>query len=300
LTVADLQALRGISATIRETFTVAGTATDLDGGAGVLPAVAATYPDGGAGPVLTATKPAATTGIYQVVLPAEPEVTWLDLSWTGTVGGQPQMLRSRVEWVGENLFNLAAVRAIKVGGDLPFTSTVTFPNDLLLEVHAEILEDFEARTGYSWVPRYTRERHRGGNRSTLTVRAMRPGSLLGVTVDGVAQTPADFDLEDDGQLSWYGGSFPATRPNNVVVSYVRGWDRPPPAITRVALARAAMLLLPSQVGSTVSQWTTPDGTTYSYDPTGRPLGGGSNHYGVPKIAEVLNLSARNATGMAVA
>ena len=296
--MADSQVLRGSSTTIRETFSVDGVATNLD--AAALPAVVATYPDGSAGPTLTATKPAATTGVYQVVLPAEPEVTWLDLTWTGTVGGQPQTLRSRVEWIGAFLFSLSDLRAMRRGDGTPFTDTAAFPDSAIAARRTEVLDDFEARTGYSFVERFTREVHSGGGSSSLFVRRMRPGTLLSVSVDGGAQTVSGFDLEETGRLTWTGGTLLGTRPRNVVVCYVRGWERPPPAITSAALARAAMLLLPS-VGSTVSQWTTPDGVTYSYDQAGQSFaGGGVRHYGVPAIDSVLNSPAYNAGGLAVA
>lgn len=289
-----IQVLTGTSAIIQETFQVDGVPTDLDTG---VPTVTITRPDGTAGPASgTVTHVGSTgSGTYQFVLTAQSVVTVLAITWVGTIGGQQQTLASTVEVVGAFLYTLAAVRAVKVGGTAPFNAT-DYPNQLLLDRRAEVTDDFEAKTGWSFVPRFTRERHSGDGTPTLVVRQYKPGSLLSVTVDGASQTLADFDLDADGVLTWHAGTFPATRPANVAVEYVRGFDRPPAKISSDALAVTASWLLPPEVGS-ASVWTTPDGTTYSFDPAGRALsGGGTAFYGIPKVDADLNSPAYSARG----
>jgi hypothetical protein len=294
--MANIQVLRGTSVTVTETFRVDGTPNDLDSG---VPTVVAKFPDGTAltpAPVASGAWTGRTTGQYRIVLHAQPEVTYLDpITWVGTIGGEQQTLYSRVEWVGEHLFNIADLRAVKVGDGLPFTSTA-YSDSVVMARRVEVTDDFEARTGWSFVPRYTRERLTGDLTSTLILRAFRTPTLLSVTVDGTLQTLSGFDLTDNGILTWSTATFPSTRPNNVIVEYVRGLTVPSAAISSAALARAAMLLMPS-VSSTVSGWTTPDGTSYSYDQAGQTFGGGGRrHYGVPGIDSVLNDQAYKTRG----
>jgi hypothetical protein len=232
------------------------------------------------------------TGIRQYALPAQPEVNLLKATWTGAT----QTVITWVEIVGDILYTLAAMRAVKTAGGTPFAVTADYPNQMLLDRRSEVTDDFEAKTGWSFIPRFTREEHSGDGTSTLIINEYKPGKLLSVTVDGTAQTLADFDLTPDGVLTWHGGRFPATRPGNVTIEYVRGWDRPPAKISSDALAVAASWLLPPQA-SNASTWTTPDGTSYSFDNAGRALsGGGTAFYGIPKVDADLNNPAYNASG----
>jgi len=292
-----IQALKGTSVTVTETFSVDGSPVDLDSG---VPTVHAFFPSGTEmtpAPVASGSWTGRTTGQYRIVLDAQPEVTILDpITWVGTIGGKTQTLYSRVEWVGALLFNLADLRAVKVAGQLAFQSTTDYPNQTLLDRRVEVTDDFEARTGYSFIPRFARETFDGDGQTSLILSKYRCQRLLSVTIDGAAQTISDYTLADTGLLQRKtGGTFPATTPQNVVVEYVYGFARPPAEISEVALARAAMLLLPSQAASTASTWITPDGTSYSFDPAGRSLsGGGRSFYGVPKIDATLSDPAYNA------
>lgn len=285
--MADAQILAGTTATLEVTFYADGVPAD-DGAV----TVTITRADGTA-VVTAAATTSGGTGVYQYILAAQPEVAELTVTWTGST----QQATTIVEIVGGLLYTLAALRAVKVAGSLPFQDAVAFPNSLLLDRRVEVTDDFEARTGWSFVPKFTREHHSGDGTSTLIVRQYKPDQLLSVTVDGAAQALADFDLTPDGILTWQASTFPTTRPGNVIVEYTRGWTRPPPAISSAALARTAMLLLPSQAGSTVNSWTTPDGVTYSYSQAGQSLGaGGIRHFGVPDIDAVLNSPQYHARG----
>ena len=283
----DAQILMGTTATLEARFYADGVLADDDP-----VTITLTKADGTA--ILTdvaTTK--ASTGVYQKIIDAQDTPNLLTATWTGAT----QQATTYAEVVGGLLFTLAAMRDVKVAGTKPFQSTSDYPNQLLLDRRAEVTDDFEARTGWSFVPRFTRERHSGDGSNTLIVRQYKPGALLSVTIDGQAQDPADFDLTDDGTLTRQAGAFPTTRPGNVWVEYVRGWDRPPAAVSSAAMARTAMLLLPSQTGSTVSTWTTPDGTTYQRDLAGQQLSQhGIRHYGVPAIDACLNSPNYNARG----
>ena len=293
----------GTSATLSETFTYNGATKDLDAG---VPTVTLTRPDGTAGPVsgTVVHEGVVDSGKYSFIVAAQANPIWFDITWVGTIGGQPQTLGSRVEWVGEPLFTLAALRAVKVGSSTPFSNTTTYPDQLLMDRRAEVTDDFQARTGWSFVPRFAREIHDGDGSGCLILNELRAHRLLSVTVNGIVQPVGNYSLRESGILEAtsnyvYSGSFSSGR-RNVTVEYVHGFERPPPAISTAALARCAMLLLPS-TGSTTSSWTTPDGTTYSYDQAGQRFGsGGVRHYGVPGIDSVLNDPAYQVRGIAVA
>lgn len=286
--MADTQVQTGFTATIEARFYADGVLAD-DG----IPTIGITRADG---TVLVAAGTATTsggTGVRRFALPAQADVNRLKATWTGAT----QTVVTWVEIVGDILYTLAALRAVKVAGTLAFQSPTDFPNQVLLDRRAEVTDDFEAKTGWSFVPRFTRERHDGDGTNTLIVREYKPGTLLSVTVDAAAQTLADFDLTPDGVLTWQASRFPTTRPGNVTIEYARGWARPPAKISSDALAVTASWLLPSQAGSTASTWITPDGTSYSFDTAGRQLsGGGTAFYGIPKVDADLNNPAYSARG----
>jgi hypothetical protein len=290
-----LQVLKGTSVQPRGLFYSDGALIDID--ASGVPAVTITKPDGTAGPASgSVTRVSIGTYTFTLAATATAELTLYAITWTGNIGTQPQTITTYVEVVGAFLYTLAALRAVKVAGQLAFQSTTDYPNQTLLDRRVEVTDDFEARTGYSFIPRFARETFDGDGQTSLILSKYRCQRLLSVTIDGAAQTATDYTLADTGLLQRKtGGTFPATTPQNVVVEYVYGFARPPAEISEVALARAAMLLLPAQASSTASTWITPDGTSYSFDPAGRSLsGGGRSFYGVPKIDATLSDPAYNA------
>jgi hypothetical protein len=282
----------GHTATLEATFFADGVPTD-DG----TPTIGITRADG---TVLVPPGTATTsggTGVRRYALAAQPEVNLLKATWTGAT----QTVTTWAEVVGDILYTLAAMRDVRVAGDKPFANTVTYPNSLLLDKRAEVTDDFEARTGYSFIPRFAREILNGDGSSQLVLPQIRCSKLLSVTIDGTAQQTSDFTLASSGVLAWKrGGWFSTLQRQNVVVEIAYGWDRPPAVISSAGLARTAMLLQPSLIG-TVSTWTTPDGVSYSYDQAGQRFqGGGIRHYGVPAIDSVLNSPSYSALGAAFA
>jgi hypothetical protein len=284
-------------------FYSSGNLTDLDSSA--VPAVTLTRPDGTAGPA-SGTVTRVSLGTYTFTLSAAntADPTIYTVVGTGNIGGQQVSDKIRVEVVGDFLFNLADLRAVKVAGALPFNST-DYPDATVLARRAEVTDDFEQRTGWSFVPRFAREISHGRGTCEILLDHLKATKLLSVTINGVAQSLGGFSLSRSGVLYAASNFLPAGwiqyGVNNVVVEYVHGWDRPPATVSSAALARTAMLLMPSQTGSTVSSWTTPDGTTYSMDAAGQVTAAGTiRHYGVPAIDSVLNSPAYNAMGMAIA
>lgn len=297
-----LQVLKATSAQPRGLFYADGALVDLDA---AVPVVTLTKPDGTAGPA-SGTVTRITTGTYAFTLTAAStaELTVYSVNWTGNVGGLAQTITTSVEVVGDYLFTLAALRAVKVGGTAAFTDTTAYPAQLLIDRRAEVTDDFAARCGWSFTPRFARETRDGDGSGCVVLGHLKASKLLSVTVGGTARSLTGYSLRPSGVLEAVSGYQPVgfftPGRQNIVVEYVHGDDIPPPAVSTAALARAAMLLLPGQ-GSTVSSWTTPDGTTYSYDQAGqRFAGGGTRHYGVPAIDSVLNDPAYSAGALAVA
>jgi hypothetical protein len=290
--MADLQIEKGSGAKPNVTFYSDGTPTDLDG----VCTVTLLKPDGTAGPASGAVTHvgAAGSGKYEFTLGSQPELIWYDITWAGLIGGVVTSVTTHVEVVGAFLFTVASLRDTKVAGSKPFNAT-DFPNSMVLDRRAQVTDDFEAKTGYSFVPRFAREVFDGAGQGSLILRKYLCQRLLSVTIDGVAQTATDYILADTGLLtSKFGWTFSSLAPQNVAVEYVYGWDRPPAEVSDAGLARAAMLLLPSQLGSAAVTVNTPDGNSYSYDQAGQSFGGGRRYYGIPKIDSVLSDPAYNA------
>lgn len=284
--MAATQVQTGFTATIEARFYADGVLAD-DGA----PTIGITRADG---TVLVAPGTATTSGgigIRRYTLPAQAEVNLLKATWTGAT----QTVVTWVEIVGDILYTLAALRAVKVAGTLAFADTTLFPNQTLLDRRAEVTDDFEKRTGWSFIPRFARQTLDGDGRSELILDHLKCSKLLSVTVDGVAQTLSDFVLDRSGVLTWTNGRFPTTKRQNVVVEVVHGWDRPPAVISSAGLARTAMLLQPSQFNGAVTV-TTPDGASYQYSQAGQSFaGGGRRYYGQPDVDAVLSDPAYNAS-----
>jgi hypothetical protein len=292
--VADIQVKRKTSLTLTETFSVDGAPIDLDAG---LPTVVATAPDG------TTTNPAVsgawtgrTLGQYRVVLAGQPEVTWRDLTWTGTIGGLSQTLESRVEWIGSLLFTLADLRDYQMPGSAatPFDDPVKYPDAKLHKARAATLARFTKALGFSPVPRHAREIVTVGYGSGVILKQLLVTKVLSVTAGGVAQIAANFYVDTGGRLlpvsSYLASPWTAYGYGVVAVEYEHGWPGVDDDGRDAALAYAASRLNPSAFTSGTS-YTTPDGVSVSYEPSEV----GRNNYkrftGIRDVDRFLNLHA---------
>jgi hypothetical protein len=285
----SIQALKGTSVTVTETFSVDGAPTDLDSG---VPVIHAFFPDGTEltpQPTASNSWTGRTTGQYRVVLAAQPEVTYLDpITWTGMIGGQQQTLSSRVEWVGGLLFTLDAMRKVRVGNDTPFTDATKFSDAKLQEARTAVLDEFEQILGFSPVLRRTLETHNGNGSRQLSVYKAKPDNLISVTVDGASRATSEFTLSREGILTWVNGWFPCTQPQNVVLEYSHGWGYVRGRGSAMAMAVAAKWLQPSQFSGATTV-VTPDGASYNFDAAGQVTQAGTiRHFGVPEIDAWLN------------
>jgi hypothetical protein len=274
---------------------------DLDTG---VPVVVATRPDGTTlSPALVASHAGATnSGKYEVTYPPQTELTRTRLDWTGTIGGVTETLTTWVDVVGGHLFTVADARAFKVAGTAVLADVVKYPAGDVIAARDEITDDFTARGGVAFAPRHARETLNGDGTSRLIPAEMLPHRVISVTVNGVAFTAgelADIGFAPGGILvRTAGGTFPSGT-MNIDVEYAHGYAPTPPAIRRAALHRLAMLLNPSSAASSaVTSWTSPDGTSYSYDRVGQSRGGMTYHYGIGVIDGPLNFYGM--AGMAIA
>ena len=305
--MADIQVLRGTSVTVTETFSMDGAPQDLDSG---VPTVAALFPDGSAltpAPVASGAWTGRTTGQYRIQLDPQAEVTYLDpITWTGTIGGEPQKLYSRVEWVGGLLFNLSDLRGLKVGNGYPFAADAMplFSTQRLMDARVTVTEELRTILGFHPVPRFCRETKDGDGRASviLTDPGLKATKLLSVTVDGAVKQVADYTLKPPGLLLAtsnyrYSGWFP-DGVANVTIEYVSGLERIQDREGRhAAMVWAAKLLDPSGFSS-AQTITTPDGMSYTYEPSETGRGGFQRHTGIRDLDRWLNRTAGG--GVAVA
>jgi hypothetical protein len=273
--MADLVQIEvGTSYTPIVEFQYNGAPKDLDG-AGTVPVVTLTKPDGTAGPASGTVSHVGgvDSGQYSFVVAAQPEVTWLDYTAVGTIGGQPQTLRGRVEWVGAALFNLSAFRALRVANGTPFSLTAVplYSDRQIMAKRTAVLDELHAILGFYPVPRLARETHSADGSWGIVLHEHKPLRLISVTVAGTAQVLTGYYLHPAGILRPVSGYLPGPSISygvgNVVVEYVAGWERPLGECSDAAMIWAAKSLNPSGF-TNATTISTPDGSTYTYERRG--------------------------------
>jgi hypothetical protein len=298
--MADIQVKRRTSLTLTQTFSVDGAPINLDSG---MPTVGSTAPDG-----TTTTLEASgawdgrTTGQYRVVIPAQPEVTWRDLAWTGTIGGQPQTLESRVEWLGALLFTLADLRGYSMPGSAstPFDDPVKYPDAKLHKARAATLARFTTALGFSPVPRHGREVVSVGYGREVILSELRVTKILSVTAGGIAQVAANFYIDSGGRLlpvsNYLASPWVAYGYGVVAVEYEHGWPGVDEDGRDAALTYAAAQLNPSSFTSGTT-YTTGD-MTVTYEPSEVGRGGFKRFTGIRDVDRWLNLHAAGSIAVA--
>lgn len=200
------------------------------------PTVTATRDDGTALDAPDVASIEGEDGIYSATLTHDGHTNRLDeltLVWVGEVAGHHQEFTQLVEVVGAHYVTLAELRAQK-GIEDP----AKFPAWKLAELRDEFADNVERICDDAFVRRYQRDELAGGCGHRLALTELKPRTVLAVTVDGVAQDPAEFTF-DGHHLVWTADTFPApttaTGPRNVTVVYERGDDAPPAKLRGEAL-----------------------------------------------------------------
>lgn len=217
-------------------------------------------------------------GTYEYTLAAQDDPALLTATWT-VAGGATYV--TYVEVVGALLFSESAARAFE---DSRLSDTTKFPDADISNERARITDWLETQTGRSWIPRYRRATLRGNSTDLISLAdatksegasggegaLMDISQILSVTVGGVAQTVANFEIE--GWRLWHTtGSFPWARRPNIVIEYVYGLPHPRDGADRIGLLELVERLPASRLDRAATTSTDEFGS-YGWDPqnNGRP------------------------------
>lgn len=201
----------------------------------------------------------------------------LTVTWTGTAGSIVQIYTQRLEVAGGWYVTVPEVQAE------PDLSTAT------VAVIRRKRDEFESLAenfcGVAFVPRYERETLAGDGTANLLLKWPLPRTLLSVTVDGVAGTLADYDVDPVYGLVKLSGTIPRSSDNarNVVVTYTHGHDFPPPDLKEACLAYLRSKITVRSAGIPNNAMDGSDQTrnwTYSAPGEDKPTG-------IPSVDEVL-------------
>jgi hypothetical protein len=230
------------------------------------PAVATDVTVVGTGPDNTAVFSGTATPDGQgwsYAMPAQAQLTVLDVTWSGTVGGTVVIEHDQVEIVGGFLFTLAQGRA----SDASLADRTKYPTSALERARTEVEQECEWICAQAWVPRYRRvtldgtgtpdvvlpdagQEMRGGI-VLQGVRAIRsaavapaygqtPVPVLGAQLAALSVRPGGV-LRRTDRAVWTAGE------GNVVLEYEYGNDTAPADLVRAALTRFRSRL---QLGTT--------------------------------------------------
>jgi hypothetical protein len=140
--------LRNTAATVSVTFYNGTTAVEADAAVTVVVKRA----DGSTLLSTTATNQPAV-GVYSVVIPAQANLNYLTLTWTGSFTGTPVSITSEVEIVGGFYFSLGELRSYESA----FANTTKYPDSALADARNQVESEFEDICHRAFVPRYWRE-----------------------------------------------------------------------------------------------------------------------------------------------
>lgn len=217
--------VRGRSFTLSKTFYSDGTAVTPTG----VPTVAISRSDGTT--LATGSVSGSGTGPYTVTVTSANNtlLDTLTVTWTATIGGQPNTYIDTVEVAGDLLFSIAEARTAI--GDPAYDASK------IADARTYAETELESALGYALVPRYRVQTLSGtGCHAPLRLNPY-VRSIRSVSVAGVALAAENLDLLtfDAGFLRGY---WWPTGYSNVTVGYEHGLDTPPPGATRAALSLA--------------------------------------------------------------
>jgi hypothetical protein len=176
---------------------------------------------------------------YQLAAADNDQIDTLRVDWKVVSSGEVVTLYEDI--VGSLLFTIDQARAYTVTGQqTPLSSTTTYPDFVVARMREMVTEQFEQRTGRSWVSRHCRVKLHGNGARELSLRdghardtAGRESGgegrhydvqrLISVSVAGVAQDVADYTLHGRkvvGPTSWPRASWDSLF--NVVIEYEYG------------------------------------------------------------------------------
>jgi len=266
------------------TFYSGSQPTDID--ASGVPTVAVERADGTALAAPTATDE-VTPGEYSITLTAATYTDAIDrlkITWSGTVDGLAMEEVQYVDVVGSRYFTLGQLRSME-----GLSSTQKYSDLYLARVRDEVEVAFEAYCEQSFVRKHARDVYDSiefnGTHGIFT-RSTPVSELLSVVLDGVAETLAgNWSVSESGQVR--ADSFDPTANSlgqDLVISYVQGWEQPPADLQRIALRYARQLAV-------INVSTVPDRARLMQSEFGLfvlDAPGPDKATGIPEVDEVLN------------
>lgn len=234
--IAGQRIAKGAAATLTATITDADGEVDTSVTSGVT--VTISRLDGTA--LATAQSATATAGVCTYDLTAAQTAAGCDLltaTWT-----KSSVVRAVTyhEVVGRHWFAPSAL----LGIDGVERALAKGPGDSstqrLRDARTWAEQLIEWATDVSWVPRVALDYFDGEGQCELILRHRRPRAVRAVTIDGTAQTVADYVVNENGTIEHlYDYPFIATQERGVSVLYDHGYDAPPEPLVRAALTAAA-------------------------------------------------------------
>lgn len=178
-------------------------------------------------PIVGGTEEAPTTDGYTAAFTAADhtvDLDILDVTWTADIDGATRVVTQVVEVVGGFYESIPGLRAIS-----SLASATTRPLAQLRKFRTEIEDICETARGTAYVERCAVEQFDVGPSGSVRLGHRHPSRILAVTVDGVAKTVGDYEVD---LISRRFGPVSGRLPVNarVVVAYVHGYSSPPVAL----------------------------------------------------------------------
>lgn len=219
-----------------------------------------------------------TDGTYTITLAAQtaPKVLYATLS--DNVTGL-EIKRLVIEVVGNLLFEEFDARGRAIKGVNPLADATNYPDDLIRAGRSQVTDQFELRTGRSFIRRYARAEFIGQGAGSLVVNdGIRRAStgepvagagavrdIIKVTSCTVGSTAVAASAIKFGRGMFYNtvGSFArglTSSPFNVVIEYEYGMDPVPFEAQEEGLKMLFGNLVPSDVAGRATSFSNEDGT----------------------------------------
>ena len=251
-----------------------------------MPTVAVERADGTALAAPTATA-GTRPGEYQITLTAATYTDVIDrlkVTWTATVDSLALVDVTYIDVVGSRYFTLGQIRNLEGLSDAR-----KYPDFYLERVRAEVEVSFEQYCEVSFAPKHGRDTFDSwdfDSKFGIFTRSTPVSSLLSVVLSGVAETLTDlWSVSKSGQVR--AESFQPTANSlgqDLVISYIHGWDITPADLQRVALRYARQLAI-------INVSTVPDRARLMQSEFGLfvlDAPGPDKATGLPEVDEVLN------------
>lgn len=269
------QILRNTPRTLELKVYQNGDLTDLD----TDPTLALTDANGVA--VTTGSVSRSSTGIYQSVVDGQSNLKTLRAEWSGNLAAKPVVFVQQYEVVGSLLFTESEARSKTITGQqTPLSDENLYPDAAIARMRTLISNQFEHRTGRSWIRRYCRveisgsgthvinprdgeSRDSDGNESGGAGRYRNIRKIIGATIDGTTIDANDIKVSGRKIIYTEGlWSRPSTvDPFNVVLEYEYGDDPVDLEANENGLRMVVANIQPSDVSGYAQSFSRPDGTT---------------------------------------